>query len=568
MRDTSHTRPSVRRMLVGVSWFCAALTHAAPEDGGLDLLLVNAQVYTPDGWMQAMAVRDGLIVALGSNAAVEKLVEHGTEVLDLKQQAVFPGLHDSHVHPMFAGLEQNSCGFPAGASRQIITAAVAECANRAQAGEWIVGGNWVGAVFGEGEQNSTFLDAVAPDNPVALTDEAHHSLWVNSRALLLAGISADTPDPQGGRIDRDAQGEPTGVLRESAERLVRAVIPAPSLNVRRQALVWASQEMLSYGITSYTVASVRRGDLEPLSALSAEGLIRQRVRGCIVWSPPGNELSALSEQLIEKRHRYAQPRFRPDCVKIFMDGVPTESHTGAMLQPYEGTAERGMLLIPQAVLEEAVARFDRQGLHIKFHAAGDGAVRAAIDAVAAARARNGFGGPIHHVGHSTFVDSADIPRAITAQLGWEFSPYIWYPTPMAAVDVRRAVGDERMRRWVPIRDAIDTGALVVVGSDWSVVPSVNPWLAMETLVTRQMPGGSERALGENQRITLREAFELFTGNGARMMGHRNEVGSLEPGMRADFFVTRTNPFDVPITSLHEMRITSTWIDGEQVYSAQ
>lgn len=436
---------------------------------GDDLLLSNGRIFTPagkDGWAQAMAVQDGVIVAIGRDEEVRLSTSAATRQIDLGGRSVFPGLHDSHVHPLFAGLEHNGCAFPPGSTPEVITATVAECASRTAPGEWILGGNWIAAVFDEGEQNHALLDAAAPDNPVALINESHHTVWVNAAAMQQAGITADTPDPTGGVIDRDGAGEPTGILRESAQGLVDAVIPPPTLEVRRQALEWASAHMLSYGITSYTIASVREPDLLPLSQLSAEGLIKQRVRGCIVW--PGDELNPRSEQLIEARHQFETSRLKLDCVKMFLDGVPTESHTGAMVAPYEGSTELGMLMIPQGALERGVARYDRQGLHIKFHAAGDGAVRAGIDAVEAARTSNGYGGQSHHIGHSTFVHPDDIPRAVPAHLAWGFSPYIWYPTPMAAVDVANAVGKQRMLRWLPIREAIDTGALVMVGSDWSI----------------------------------------------------------------------------------------------------
>jgi len=353
------------------------------------------------------------------------------------------------------------------------------------------------------------------------------------------------------------------------------MIPPPTEDARREAVTLAANQMLSFGITSFLVASVRAGDMGPLSALSGEGLIKQRIRGCIVWAPEPADVNRVSETLIAERASYDQARFSANCVKIFLDGVPTESHTGAMLEPYEDAGmdesdsrpKKGLLLIPQDTLNEAVARFDRQGLLIKFHAAGDAAVRSAIDAVTAARKTNGFGGPMHHVGHSTFVDMADIPRVRAAQMSWEFSPYIWYPTPIASVDILKAVGHERMKRWVPIRDALDTGALVVAGSDWSVVPSVNPWLAIETMVTRQIPGGSEQTLGEQERVTLDDAFRIMTVNAAQLMGQRDKVGSIEVGMHADIIVTQTNPFESPVTQIHATKVKMTFIDGEMVFDS-
>jgi hypothetical protein len=542
---------------------------APPPVRAADLILANGRVHTPSGWMQSLAVRDGTIVAVGPAESVDAFRGPNTRVVNLNGNAVFPGLHDSHVHSMFAGLEQFTCRIPPGALPAKIAAAVKACVQAKKPGEWIVGGNWVAAVFAPRQLNRAFLDKLAPANPVLLNDESHHSVWVNSAALRLAGITRDTPNPAGGIIERDAKGEPNGLLRETATTLVESIVPPPSDALKREALTLSSRQMLSYGITSYTEATVRKHEIATFAALSAEGVLKQRVRGCIVWAPG----DADGERLIAERASYARPRFATDCVKIFMDGVPTESRTGAMLEPYvdhghnRGAPERGLLMIPQDTLNQAVTRFDRQGLQVKFHAAGDGAVRAAIDSVFAARAANGWGGPRHDVGHSTFVASADIPRVREAQMAFEYSPYIWYPTPIAAVDVFNAVGAERMRRWVPIKDGLESGALVVAGSDWSVVPSVNPWLAMETMVTRQNPGGSTKTLGEGQRITLEQALRIFTENGAQLMLQRNEVGSLEVGMRADFIVTANNPFDVPITEVHVTKVAMTFIDGELVYEA-
>ena len=538
-------------------------------------IFYNAQVYTPDGWAEAMAVADGVIVAVGSNEDVARHADVATTRMDMGGQTLLPGLHDAHVHVLFAGMEQFACGFEPGATPDRIAERVAECAAAAEPGAWITGGNWIAAVFEQGQQNREFLDAVAPNNPVVLVDESHHSSWANSMALELAGIDRNTPDPPNGVIDRDADGEPTGLLRESAEGLVASVMPPPSVAERERALRLSSTQMLSYGITSFNDAGITGENIGVMADLAERGELQQRVTGCIRWSAPGMEGHDASMALIENRAFYERGRFNPDCVKIVLDGVPTESHTAAMLQPYvdtpHGHAEgpgTGLLMVPQDALNEAVAEFDRQGLLIKFHAAGDAAVRSAIDAVAHAREVNGAGGPMHDVGHNSFVDPADIPRVRDVHMTWEFSPYIWYPTPIAAQDIRRAVGDERMERWIPIRDAVETGALVVAGSDWSVVPSVNPWLAIETMVTRQFPGGSAETLGEGQRIDLETAFRIFTANGAAQLGDRAEWGSLEPGMRADFIVTERNPFSVPITEVHNTRVLRTYIDGELVFDAE
>jgi predicted amidohydrolase YtcJ len=546
----------------------AASLLLAANSAPADMILHNGAVRTPTGWAAALAIRDGVIVAVGDDAATAPYRGTATRMVDLGGAAVLPGLHDMHVHAQFAGLEQSACGFPYGAKPDVIATKVKACATKAAPGEWIVGGNWVGAVFAKGQQNRQFLDRAAPDNPVLLNDEAHHSIWVNSAALRLAGVTRDTPDPAGGIIERDAKGEPTGLFRENAMRLVEKVLPEPGDAVKREALTLSTNQMLSYGIIAFEDATVRKNNIATFAALAAQGKLKQYVRGCIVWAPGDKD----GEELIARRAEYARGRFSTNCVKIFMDGVPTESHTAAMLAPYEPSDKHahggtGMLLIPQPVLNKAVADFDRMGLHIKFHAVGDGAVRAAIDAVEHARTINGRGGSSHELGHNTFVDMADFARARDLGLTWEFSPYIWYPTPITSVDIQRAVGDERMRRFIPIRDALDSGANVVAGSDWSVVPSVNPWLAIETMVTRQSPGASGPAIAPDERVTLDQALTMFTSNAARLMGYRDKTGSIETGMRADIIVTRQNPYKEPIGRLHATQVLMTFIDGEKVFDA-
>ena len=339
--------PLAGALALAISWTSPLVAETAagarmPEPGGaIDLVMSDARIRTPSGWVQAMALRDGVIVALGDSATIGKLGGKDTRRLDLAGATVLPGLHDSHVHALFAGLEQFSCALEPGASPQAIAAAVKACAAQSKAGDWIEGGNWVAAVFAPGQQNKGFLDAIAPRNPIILNDESHHSVWVNSRALALAGITRDTPDPEGGIIERDAAGEPTGLLRENATSIVERIVPEPDEARKREALILSTSQMLAYGITSFTDATVRTNNIGTMAALSGEGLIKQRVRGCIVWVPGPEEFNRVSEALIAERASYARPRFATDCVKIFLDGVPTESHTAAMLEPYEDAAKGG-----------------------------------------------------------------------------------------------------------------------------------------------------------------------------------------------------------------------------------
>ncbi len=536
------------------------------------LVLVNGEIHTPRGWAQAMAVKDGVIVALGDAAAVEPW-KSGAKVLDLAGATVLPGLHDMHFHPTMSGLQAEfSCSFPQGSNLERVLEAVKACAARRGKGEWITGGQWDVASLGTAPQR-TLLDAVSPDNPVVLADISGHSAWVNSAALAAAGITRDTANPDAGIIERDAAGEPTGILREFAAGLVRKHIPPYTAEQNVKGLNWSLNLALSEGITAFTDAGVDLDALQAYATLADRGVLKQRVRACIFSGGPVFQAATSSGDPVELRNLYARERFKPDCVKLGLDGVPTDGHTAAMLEPYADATHirtearaKGMLTWPAAELKRTVTELDRQGFTVKFHAAGDAAVRAGLDAIEAARKANGFSGVLHDVGHNSFIHMSDVRRARALGATFEMSPYIWYPNPIIP-DIAKAIGPERMLRWIPVKDAIDAGALVVPGSDYAVVPSMSPWIAIETLVTRQVPGGGGEVLGAAERITLQQAFDLFTVNSARQMGHANRTGRIEVGMLADLVVVDRNPFKIPVTDIHNTRVRTTIIDGEIVYQA-
>jgi predicted amidohydrolase YtcJ len=559
-------------LLAAVATSCFAAAEPAPAPLPADTIMSAAHIKTPSGWAESLAIRDGVIVALGDTQTVDALRGPQTRSLNLNGRTVLPGLFDVHVHPLFGGLTEQECKISQGSTLSETRERVRTCAGRAEPEAWVTGGQWDAPALGR-IPDRKLLDAVSLGRPVMLDDTSGHSSWANSRALAIAGITARTPNPPGGIIERDAAGNPTGILREAAADLVRTQIPKPDEAAVRAALEWSLHTMLSYGITSFTEASVgfaarSETELKVYAALADTGILKQHATLCLTWAPGSEE----ADEVIAMRNLYARARVAPDCVKIFLDGVPTDSHTAAMLEPYTGAlpgrddeaSRRGMLLVKQDVLNEAVTRFDRMGLTVKFHAAGDAAVRAGLDAIAAARRANGFSGQMHNVGHCTFVAKEDIARARAIGATFEVSPYLWGPTPIND-SITAAVGDELIRRVWPVRELIDSGALVVPGSDWSVVPSVNPWIGIETLVTREVPGGSARSFGKAEAITLPEAMDLFTVNAAKQARASNKVGRIEVGMQADLIVVDRNPYEVPITQVHDTHVAMTFIGGELVF---
>jgi predicted amidohydrolase YtcJ len=533
-----------------------------------DILFVNGQIYTPNGWQSAMEITSGRVSRIGDTRSAKRWRQLAKSVVDLKGKTVFPGLYDMHVHPVLqAKGGEGGCRIPQDANAQKLLELVNTCVKAAKPGEWITGGQWQASLLEGTPITAATLDAISPDNPVMLYDVSGHSLWVNSSAMTLAGITSTTPNPDGGIIERDAASNPTGVLRETANHLVIAKVPPQPIEKTeenmRPLLGWFS----SFGIVGYLEAMAFRDDLEVYAQLADKGVLKHRVQACIAYSAAGHPNVDL-DATIADRAKYARTNFDPNCIKVFADGVPTESHTGAMLEKYQAgqpnAPERGLLLFNPAQMGSNVTKWDEQGITVMFHAAGDGAVRAALDAVAEARKANGMKGPMHQIGHSTFIDPEDLPRFKVLNAAVEFSPYLWDPQPIND-DITKAVGFPRMDRVWPIREGFVSGALVIAGSDWAVVPTPNPWIGIETAITRRNPGGSERSFGLGQAISLRQAIDMFTINAAQRLGIEKDAGSISVGKYADFIILDQNPFKIPVTELHKVQPIETWIAGEKVF---
>jgi predicted amidohydrolase YtcJ len=552
-----------------------AIAAHAGQEAAAPVVLLNAHIYTPTGWKEAVAIRDGKIIALGTNGQVTAKAPATAQRIDLAGKTVFPGLHDMHVHPMGAGAQMVQCHFSQDATPQQIIEAVARCATDKKPGEWITGGQWQGIAFGDAGPNKAMLDQVTPNNPVLLTDVSGHSSWANSVALKLAGVTRETPNPQGGVIERDAAGEPTGVLREVASQLLSSHVPPPGAEQNAAALKRALDRLLATGVTTLVDAVVAPSIAQAYDDLDGKGELVQQVRGCLVY---GRSIAgdASFDALLAQRRQYERPKFRTDCVKVFMDGVPTAGHTAALLEPYadnppgmkDSGRERGILMVAPAELDPLVTKWDKMGLTVKFHAVGDAASKAVLDAIAFARKANGPNGPMHDVAHLTLLAPDQVSRARSLRVTFEFSPYLWFPT-IINDEQLKAVGPKLMSRAWPVREAIDSGALVVVGSDWPTgTPTANPWIGMETLVTRRVPGdlGNGPAIAATEAITLREAVDLFTINGARQMGDAKVRGSIELGKIADLIVLDQDPFAVPLNQVHKTTVEKVFIDGRQVFS--
>ena len=544
-----------------------------------DTLLINGSIYTVNPaqpWAQALAITDGHITYVGSVAGAKALQGQATKVVDLKGRFVMPGLVDEHVHPVMGGLKELfQCNFAFTATPDDIAKAISACAAKTPEGSWIRGGQWGSSFFDQYKLESprVFLDRVAAGHPVALIDDSGHNAWVNTAALKVAGLSAATPNPEGGTIVRGADGEPNGVLLETAARILDTAIPQWSDAQVLAAARAAAHIANAYGITAIKDAGASFDQSgAAFNQLDKAGELTLNVAICARTPYGGRSVPLDYEQIERQRSLYRFTHVHTEFVKFFLDGVPTPARTAAMLDPYVADTEhgadfRGSLHFDAGLLARDVTELDRRGFTVKMHATGDGSVHAALDAVEAARKANGNSGNHHEVAHAGFVAAADIPRFAKLDAIPDFAPYLWFPSSIILA-VKAAVGERGEHYW-PTRSLLDSGALIAAGSDWpAAVPDENPWVGIEALVTRADPRHeTPGTLWKEQAVTLPEALRIFTFNGARALRLERQTGSLEKGKSADLIVLDRNLFRVPIGEVGGTKVQMTLFEGRVVYDA-
>ncbi len=544
-----------------------------------DTLFVGGRIFTaPATEPQTMgvAVRGGRIVAVAPDDELRSLVSTSTDVVDLAGGLLIPGFQDAHVHPVMGGIDMLRCDLHYSTSAQDALAIVAAYAAGHPDEEWIVGGGWWMEHYEGGTPTREALDTVVPDRPVFLTNKDGHGTWVNSKALELAGIDATTPDPADGRIERRGDGTPTGTLHEGAGLLVGRLLPDVTLADQVKGLLTAQEMLLSLGITAWQDAWVGelfgiKDILPAYLSTAADGLLRARVVGALWWD---RERGAEQIPEIEERRAISQVgRFRAGTVKIMQDGV-AENFTAGMLEPYLdkcgcATGNAGLSFVDPEALKTHVTQLDALGFQVHFHALGDRAVREALDAVEAALSANGRTDGRHHLAHLQVVHPDDIPRFADLDAVANIQP-LWAAHEPQMDELTIPFLGERRSSWqYPFGDLLRAGARVAAGSDWSV-SSPNPLEGIHVAVNRVGPGAvgvEAEPLNAHNGISLAEALTAYTAGSAYVNHHEEATGRIQVGRLADLAVLDRDPFDGPPEAIAETKVTSTYIDGELVYSA-
>ncbi|MFC6083361.1 amidohydrolase [Sphaerisporangium aureirubrum] len=539
-----------------------------------DLIFRGGPVFTgptpcppPAGGPDAVLVRDGRVAAVGAEADVVPLARPGHDTVDLAGRLLTPGFTDAHVHPVQAGLERAKCelsevfGLPA--YLEIVSAYAAAHPDR----PWIDGGGWDMAAFPGGLPHRSQLDFL--DRPAYLIQRDHHAAWVNTRALELAGVTAATPDPADGRIERDRDGTPSGVLHEGAMDLVGLLTPRPSPADIEAALLDAQDHLFSLGVTGWQDAIVGSyagsdDNLPAYLSAAASGRLRARVVGALWW-----DRTRGAEQIEEltARRAMAGGLFSAGSVKIMQDGI-AENFTAAVIEPYCGCGpdQRGLSYVDPVLLRGHVAELDRLGFQVHFHAIGERAVRESLDALEGTSPSNR-----HHIAHVQIIEPSDVPRfgrlGVTANL----QP-LWATHHLQMDELCIPfLGEERSSWQYPFAELVRTGARLCAGSDWPV-SSADPLQGMHVAVNRTEPGGSVHAgyptagtpFLPEQRIDLATVMAAYTA-GSAWINHDDDAGVIAEGGRADLVVLDRDPFTLPPGEIWTTRVAMTFAGGEAVY---
>ncbi|GAA2613025.1 amidohydrolase [Actinomadura fulvescens] len=541
--------------------------------GTADLVLTDARLPgRPEA--DTVVIADGRIVAVGAAAEVRDLIGAGTDVRPLGGRTVIPAFQDAHVHPLTGGLEMLRCDLTDLDDRHLVLEAVAAYAAGNPGASWITGGGWRMDAFPGGTPLAADLDAIVADRPVFLPNRDHHGAWVNSRALELAGITASTPDPADGRIERDERGAPSGVLHEGAMRLVQRLVPAPTLDEQVDAMLTAQRHLHALGITAWQDAIVGDypGTTDPTRVyheLISRGLLTARVRGCLWWRRDRGV-----EQLDDLLHlrTNARPGLALDAVKIMQDGV-CENFTAATLTPYLGGHGSGISFFEPGELAEAVTRLHGAGLQVHFHTIGERAVREALDAVAAALDRHGPRDLRHHLAHLQIVHPDDVPRFAELGVAANMQPLWAYNDDQMTELTVPFLGEERAGWQYPFAALHDHGTRLAMGSDWPV-SSADPILGIHVAVNRTTyrPGTDPARYADqpflpHQRLTLETALRAATLGSAYVNHLDASTGTLDPSKHADLAVLDRDPFALPPEELHTVRVVTTVAAGRIVHDS-
>ncbi len=538
------------------------------QDSAADTVYINGRIYTvseAQPWVEAVAIKDGKFLVVGSNAEVEAVTGDDTEVIDLGGAFAMPGLVDIHGFHGMSTENRVYCElkgtFWEPTEKQIL-ADLRACAEDYPAEpEWFIAEGFTPGPMSKEALSRATLDEIIPDKPAYVADESGHNAWVNTRALEVAGVSAGTPDPAAGYFERDESGALTGRVFESAMNSFTDLFPAQDLATQKLGVTKFLRQATEKGVTAIGNGYNFERHLATWQALKTDGELELHV----VLFQDGNlgtaDLTPVGD-LLARYQDYDLPG-RPG-VKIGLDGS-VESGTSPMVDGYLDPSIEAVLVIEPETLSDYVAELDEHGFQVKIHAIGDQTVRAAIDALEPIIRAAGGNLNRHHIDHNSHVKPVDMVRL--ADLG--IPATIWgvlnAPVSYNLEIVRPMLSDAQWARAYPNREMLDAGVHLASHTD---APQANmwPWFGMEASVTRGYPGKPEvSAMGPDQALTLEETIRIHTLNGAWTLRLDDVSGSIEVGKSADMIVLNHNLFEIQPRDIHKTVVLKTLFKGKVVY---
>jgi predicted amidohydrolase YtcJ len=556
----------------------AAIAACASSSGhsavSPDLILTNARIYTVDDarpWAEAVAIRNGVILAVGDGDEIARLGDARTRILDLGGRLAMPAFGDAHVHPVFGGMAYSRCSLHAGESVADYVEIIRGCLAASPGDGPVYGVGWEDAFFPpNGVPHKSVLDAITTERALVFESVGGHSYWVNSRALELAGITRAMPDPVNGSINRDARtGEPSGGLQESAMGLVADLIPRPTRAEIEASIAYTARLFNSLGITNWQDAGVAvdaEGESETLDAYRAalaDGVLTSHVS--IAWTWANDRSLEQVSAIRAASQRAAAAGIRARTVKFYVDGVIPQ-RTAAMLEPYEGGGDdRGSLQIAPETLNAAVARLRAEGFQSHVHAIGDRATRVGLDAFEAS-------GPRHPetfrpmISHLNVIDPADQPRFGAIGAIAVFQP-TWSSNYPYMDLTKQAIGPTRSQSIYPAASVLRGGGMLAYGADWPVA-TANPLLGLQVAITRtNYDDAASGPLLPNEAVTLEQAVRAHTLNVAFANGNDDVTGSITPGKSADIIVLDQDIFAMAPAEIGQAQVLVTLYRGAAVFGA-
>ena len=541
-----------------------------------ETIYINAKVYTVDEikeWADAFAIKDGKFIAVGTNREIRKLKDAKTKVIDLKGEFVMPTLIDEHLHPDMGADNYLNVFISVSDKWKQVTQKLKKFRKQNPQKRWIYGSSidWLlddnGIIANyEVPSNKSILDAIIDDRPVALWDQGAHAMLLNSVALKELGLKDNSPNPKGGILVKDKKGKLTGVIRETACNLVINALDNYSQEEwKNKGLLPFLEEMSSYGVTGLSDAYVVEKSAQAYRSLEREHKLKHWINLNMAAPLEYNDPTKIKEQtaFIQESKKYQSEQVYVAGVKFILDGAAA-GKTAAMLEPFENDTYDGGLRYDEKALKESIKEYAQMGFSIKAHAIGDRGVRLLLDIYKDLPKR--VKGSKYSIAHGVFVDPKDVNRFAPMDVVYEASPALWYPN--NAVPIIEADIGKRVKHAWPISRLIANNTVVSYGSDWPVSATPNPWPGLESMVTRQTPGGSKEAFNPEFAVDVKTAIKIFTLNGAISMGISHKTGSIEVGKSADFLVLQKSLFDVPITKIHQTKVISTIFRGEEIYTTK